>query len=364
MSFKTGECSAEERESFYPVTLYCEKCGKDATTITHFDEVLKTVRYECVCGKQNALSVLNTNKMKLNWKIDWPMRWVIEDVIFEPGGRDHSSETGSYNVSKEITRKIFNREAPHYIAYDFIGIKGHHEKMSSSSGNSIIPSELLNVYLPEVILFMFAKYRPNAAFHIGLDEDVIRNYTEYERLKVNYENKTLKNEDLFDAIKLTKVDSVFKEYPKFNQVAGTLPLLNFDPSILQGILEKIDRSYALDDMIAISNRAEYWIKNFQSEKLIEVNQERNTEFYNTLDERQKEWLVEVCKILRSNIDYSNLMEQLYSICHHENKKIMKENQKQLFIIIYRLIMNQSSGPRIPLLIHVVGLEKFITLLDF
>ena len=22
--------------------------------------------------------------MKLNWKIDWPMRWMIEDVIFEP----------------------------------------------------------------------------------------------------------------------------------------------------------------------------------------------------------------------------------------------------------------------------------------
>ncbi|MGR5907725.1 hypothetical protein ACT7DL_13190 [Bacillus paranthracis] len=38
--------------------------------------------------------------------------------------------------------------------------------------------------MPEVILFMFAKYRPDAAFHIGLDEDVIRNYTEYERLKI------------------------------------------------------------------------------------------------------------------------------------------------------------------------------------
>lgn len=58
------------------------------------------------------------------------------------------------------------------------------------------------------------------------------------------------------------------------------------------------------------------------------------------------------------------MEQLYSICHHDNKKIMKENQKQLFIIIYKLIMNQSSGPRISLLIHVVGIEKFISLLDF
>ena len=64
--------------------------------------------------------------------------------------------------------------------------------MSSSSGNSITLSNLLKVYIPEVILFMFAKYKPGAAFYIGLDEDVIRNYTEYERLKDSYENKTLK----------------------------------------------------------------------------------------------------------------------------------------------------------------------------
>ncbi len=38
--------------------------------------------------------------------------------------------------------------------------------------------------------------------------------------------KTLKNEDLFDAIKISRVDSEIKEYPKFNQAAGTLPLLN------------------------------------------------------------------------------------------------------------------------------------------
>ena len=109
-------------------------------------------------------------------------------------------------------------------------------------------------------------------------------------------------------------------------------------------------------MKSISNRAEYWIRKFQSEKLIEVNQEKNTEFYNTLDKSQKEWLVEVCEILRSNKDYSNIMEQLYSICHHENKNNERKS-KQLFTIIYMLIINQSNGPRIPLLIHVVGIEK-------
>ncbi|XKK19655.1 hypothetical protein HFP67_28845 [Bacillus sp. CB102A.1] len=40
---------------------------------------------------------------------------------------------------------------------------------------------------------------------------MIRNYTEYERLKDSYENKTLKNEDLLDAIKLSSTIG-FKEY--------------------------------------------------------------------------------------------------------------------------------------------------------
>ena len=85
MGFKTGIHREEDRENFYPVTLYCESCGKDTTTITHFDEVLKTVRYDCECGNQNKLSILNTSQMKLNWKIDWPMRWMMEDVYFRTG---------------------------------------------------------------------------------------------------------------------------------------------------------------------------------------------------------------------------------------------------------------------------------------
>ena len=84
---------------------------------------------------------------------------------------------------KKLQGKIFNFEAPQYVPYDFIGIKGIMKKCPVLQGNSITPSDLLKVYVPEVILFMFAKYRPGAAFNIGLDEDVIRNYTEYETIE-------------------------------------------------------------------------------------------------------------------------------------------------------------------------------------
>lgn len=174
MKFKTSQSTNQERDAFYPITIYCKSCGKDDTKIIRFNEIEEKIEYKCLCGFHHQLAIMEANNIKLNWKIDWPMRWMMEDVIFEPGGRDHSSETVSYNVSKEIARKIFHYEAPHYTPYEFIGIKGQNGKMSSSSGNNITPTELLNIYLPEVILFMFAKYKPSNAFNIGTDEDYLK----------------------------------------------------------------------------------------------------------------------------------------------------------------------------------------------
>ncbi|MEY8348128.1 lysine--tRNA ligase [Bacillus cereus] len=364
IEFKTSKSSIEERENFYPITLYCEQCGKDTTRIMHFDETTEAIQYEFICGTCNVLSVMQTSRVKLNWKVDWPMRWMAEDVIFEPGGRDHSAETGSYNVSKEIAKKIFHYKAPHYIAYDFIGIKGDNQKMSSSAGNIITPAELLKVYVSEVILFMFSKYKPNAAFHIGMDEDVIRNYTEYERYMDSYYNNTLHNEELCDALRLSRVNTETARLPKFNQVAGILPLVNFDTKILQEILAEVDTDYTFIDIMEISKRIEHWIRNVYPQRMVEVNQEKYWEFYKTLEDEQKKWILEVCEVIRMNTSQSNFMEQVYAIWHHENKKTMKENQKILFSIIYSLVLNQRNGPPIPLLIDVIGVEKIVSLLDF
>ncbi|MBT2259202.1 lysine--tRNA ligase [Priestia megaterium] len=365
-NFKTNEPSQEEKKSFYPIILYCEKCGKDTTKITEFNELNETLKYICQCGNHKLLSIINAKNIKLNWKIDWPMRWMIEDVVFEPGGRDHSSETGSYNVSKEISKKIFNYEAPDYVAYEFIGIKGDNKKMSSSSGNIITPNELLKIYLPEIILFMFAKYKPNAAFNIGLDNDVIKNYSEYERFRESYFNKFLKDKDVCYSMKLSEVCHERTNLPKFNQVAGVLPLLNFNVKTLQDILEKTEGKYVINDIIRISNRVEYWIKNWHSQSIIRANSTQNLNYYVTLNKEQKEWLEQLCDVIRisNQLSADQLMAKVYAICYHDDKKIMRANQKLLFRIIYELIFNTTSGPRLPILIKVLGINKILSLLNF
>lgn len=363
MSFKTGESSAEERAAFYPVNVYCGRCGKDATTIHSFDDSAETVVYSCKCGHADTICVPEADNLKLHWKIDWPMRWNMEQVVFEPGGRDHSSETGSYNVAAVISERIFGNPPPMYEPYEFISIKGSYSKMSSSSGHNYTPDDLLNIYTPENILFLFAKYQPNAAFHIGLDEDVLRNYAEFERYAAAVHAGTLTG-DLADALELSLLSGSTGTSPSFNQVSSLLPLINFDRELLRDILTKNGEKADEHQLLLTADRAEHWIRNWMPHKLITVNSSPNLAYYHSLDAAELKWLRTLCSLLRNcELDEMQRMTQIYAICHHEDKKTMRTQQKRLFTIIYQLVLSADEGPRLPMLIQAAGTDRMLSLLD-
>ncbi|MBS4172685.1 lysine--tRNA ligase [Bacillus sp. FJAT-49736] len=365
MDFKSGVPSEVERENFYPISLYCLHCNKDNITITSFDEPTGKLEYKCICGYSDRKPLEELRNIKLNWKVDWAMRWMVEDVIFEPGGRDHSAATGSYNVSKVIAKEIFEYEAPEYTPYEFIGLKGITQKMSSSSGNVITPNDLLQVYTPEIILFLFARYRPNTAFEIGFDEDVLRNYAEYERYLASYKNGFLEDEDIKSSLEIAGASQAV-EYPSFSKIAGIFPLIDFNKEVLQQIFMQAGEEYPIEKIISISTRVSHWIKTWNPHRVIQINQEKNILYYSRLTDEQKDRIKQLVFILSSypNLDGESLMKEVYAICHTQDKKRMRECQKQLFKDIYQLVLNESSGPRIPLLISAVGKQKVIGLLSF
>lgn len=363
MTFKTGESSAADRAVFYPVNIYCGQCGKDSTVIYHFDDIAETVAYRCQCGHSDTLSVLQANNLKLHWKIDWPMRWMMEQVVFEPGGRDHSSETGSYNVASVISERIFGNPPPLYEPYEFISIKGSYSKMSGSSGHNYTPDDLLNIYAPENILFLFAKYQPDAAFHIGFDEDVLRNYAEFERYAAGYAAGTLSG-DYAAALKLSLLSEPAEKAPSFSQTASLLPLINFDREQLRSILAAHGEAPEEKRLLQAADRAEHWIRNWMPQKLVTVNTVPNLSYYHSLNAAELKWLRSLCGLLRSSkLDDQQRMTAIYAICHHEDRKVMRAQQKRLFTIIYQLVLNADEGPRLPMLIQAAGTERMLNLLD-
>ncbi|MCL2211659.1 MAG: lysine--tRNA ligase [Treponema sp.] len=180
---------------WWPVSVFCEKCNKDETEIEGWDGDWG-LSYKCKrCGNAEKLDIKNAKGIKLSWRVDWPMRWEFEKVDFEPAGKDHHSQGGSFDTAKHVCKDVYDWNAPVTFRYDFIGTKGLPGKMSSSSGNVITLDDVLNVYTPELTRYLFAGTRPNTEFTISFDLDVIKIYEDYDKTeRIAYKMEEAKNE--------------------------------------------------------------------------------------------------------------------------------------------------------------------------
>jgi len=169
-------------QDWMPVSIYCSECNRDKTKSISWDNEKGSLSYECeLCNHKGQENLNETQRVKLPWRMDWPMRWVYESVDFEPGGKDHSSEGGSFSTGKEIVKEVYGGEAPIYLQYDFVSIKGGAGKMSSSSGEVVTVNDVLNVYEPEMLRWIFASYKTNVDFAVSFDLDVIKTYEDFDR---------------------------------------------------------------------------------------------------------------------------------------------------------------------------------------
>jgi lysyl-tRNA synthetase class 1 len=180
---------------WWPVSVFCEKCNKDKTEIDHWDGDWG-LSYHCEsCGCQEKLDIRSAKGIKLLWRIDWPMRWEYEKVDFEPAGKEHHSHGGSFDTARHICTEVYGYDAPVSFRYDFIGTKGLPGKMSSSSGNVITIEDMLKVYTPELVRYLFAGTRPDTEFTISFDLDVIKIYEDYDKTeRIAWKLEPAKNE--------------------------------------------------------------------------------------------------------------------------------------------------------------------------
>jgi lysyl-tRNA synthetase class 1 len=183
---------------WWPVSVFCDSCNKDDTVIDGWDGEWE-VTWRCnSCGSKAATDLRSAKGIKLGWRIDWPMRWEAEQVDFEPAGKDHHSQGGSFDTAKHVCKDVYNWDAPVSFRYDFIGIKGSAGKMSSSSGKVVTIEDLLRVYTPEVARYLFAGTRPNTEFTISFDLDVIKIYEDYDKTeRIAWKAESAKDETVF-----------------------------------------------------------------------------------------------------------------------------------------------------------------------
>ncbi len=367
-SFRTQDAVEGERDAYYPVSVYCPSCGKDNVKILSVNDDCTVAQIECTCGHKGEFDFTKNFNCKLAWKTDWPMRWMYEQVDFEPGGKDHASQTGSYQTSRIISKKIFGYEPPLFQGYEFIGIKGSVGKMSGSSGLNLTPATLLKLYQPELILWLYAKTDPMKAFNFCFDDEILRQYFEFDK-----QLNELRNGTADDRIKDIMYHSLLEgreiQTVPTQLIVSLGSVVNFNVPMLETVFEKIGTPYKFENFKERLSLAKYWLEQCAPENVNRLRKTRNFEVYNALSDEEKKEIALLYDYLKAGgYTLDELNTKLYAIPKEVfgemDDKACKTVQGAFFKNVYKLLIDKEKGPRLYLFLFAVDPEGYLPLLDF
>jgi lysyl-tRNA synthetase, class I len=354
-------------DSWWPVSVYCEKCNTD-NQIKDKKWNGQALHYSCeACGHSGKEDADSSTRLKLPWRIDWPMRWAHEKVDFEPGGKDHSSKGGSYDTAKDIV-KLYDWQAPAYLQYDFVSIKGGGGKMSSSSGELVTINDVLKVYEPEIVRWIFASYKSNVDFAVSFDLDVIKSYEDFDRqerlaygVDEGNEKKVKMAKRVFELCQLTERPEVMPFQPSFRHLTNVLQIN--DGNILAAREYYKDQIKNERDERRFSQRANcalFWLKTYAPEDFkFAVNQKAPSV---DMNEKQKSFFSNLAQALETEWpkwnDDKDLHERMYEIMHAQELK-----PNEVFPLCYELLISKEKGPKLAGFIRTLGQERVLNILN-
>ncbi len=365
---------------YFPYKPYCGNCAKDLTTVTSYDDDSTELTYTCTaCAFSETVRLNEFNRGKLVWKVDWPMRWAYEGVIFEPSGVDHSSPGSSFQVGGQIVG-IFGGKQPIGPMYAFVGISGM-AKMSSSRGGVPTPADALKIMEPQILRWLYARRRPNQSFKIAFDQEIQRLYDEWDKLDAKVAEGTVLPADA--AAHSRAVRTAAAELPRtprplpYRTLASVADITAGHQDQALRILSDLDPGNplgSLDEARPRFDKAEAWINtHVPADQRTIVREEPDTDLLKSLDEASQQSLRLLLDGLAEHWSLDGLTHLVYGVpkvqagfsadaTPKELPPEIKTAQRTFFALLYHLLVGRDTGPRLPTLLLAVGQERVRTLL--
>ena len=371
------EPAGESDLARFPYKPYCRDCGRDTTTVTSYDDESTDLAYTCqVCAFEGVTNLATQHEGKLVWKVDWPMRWSVEGVDFEPGGVDHATPGSSYTVGKELVKEIYGGRAPSFVGYSFVGVAGM-AKMSSSRGGVPTAADALKVLEAPIVRWLYVRRQPKQAFNIDFGPEVVRLYDEWDSL-----GRKAADPDRRDAQVLAF------ERASSTAAAGSLPtpsvvvpfrVLSSVADVTAGSAEQISRIVehvghehaSVDDLEPRLGRAMTWTTEFvPAEDRTTVRATPDTARLAALTEDEQLWLAQLLDRMPDELDLEPITALVYGVpklargmgLDDAPTEQVKADQKAFFKLLYNLLVDADRGPRLPTLFVALGAEKVRSLL--
>ncbi|MEV5126885.1 lysine--tRNA ligase [Streptomyces decoyicus] len=363
---------------YFPYKPYCGQCEKDLTTVTSYDDETTELAYTCTeCGFGETVRLSEFNRGKLVWKVDWPMRWAYEGVIFEPSGVDHSSPGSSFVVGGQIVRQIFDGAQPIGPMYAFVGISGM-AKMSSSRGGVPTPGDALKIMEAPLLRWLYARRKPNQSFKIAFDQEIQRLYDEWDKLESKVADGSALPADAAAYSRAARTAA--GELPRtprplpYRTLASVADITAGHDEQTLRILSELDPDdpvTSLDVTRPRLDKAEYWINTqVPAEQRTIVRDQPDEELLGTLDEQSRGSLRLLLEGLDEHWSLDGLTTLVYGVpkvqagLEPDAKPTpeLKVAQRAFFALLYQLLVGRDTGPRLPTLLLAVGADRVRKLL--
>jgi len=285
--------------------------------------------------------------------------------VFEPAGKDHHSHGGSFDTAKLVSEEVYGWTPPVTFRYDFIGIKGTPGKMSSSKGKVVDLVDVLRVYQPELVRYLFAGTRPNTEFVISFDLDVIKIYEDYDKTeRITWGIEKAKNDEVFEKEKriyeFSQVDGMPSSASYQISFRHLCNLLQTNSGDIDAVIASLPDVKA-DQLERLNQRARcawYWITECAPEEF---------KFALRLDGSKADLAgpaLEAVKKIRDEVlpkmdtvDEKALSEMIYAVA--ESCGI---ESKALFLATYQALVAKDQGPRLATFLKIIGHDRLAKIL--
>jgi len=286
---------------------------------------------------------------KLQWKVDWAMRWVALGVDYEMSGKDLID---SVKLSSQICR-ILDARPPEGFTYElFLDEKG--EKISKSRGNGLTIDEWLT-YAPPESLSLFMYQKPRAAKRLFFDV-IPRQVDDYIALLESYPTQSpaeqLENPawHIHDGkppmVESTLTFGLLLTLASACHAADSSIMWGFIGTYAPGTSPKTHPH--LDELVGY---AVAYYRDFV----------KPTKRYRAPSELERAAFADLLKVLDAtarDADGDAIQNEVYEV----GKRHGFANLRDWFKALYEVLLGQSQGPRMGPFIALYGVEEMAALI--
>ena len=341
----------ERRRTYAPFLPICPRTGNVLQVpIIERDVDAGTVVYEDPETGAKVEVPVTGGACKLQWKVDWAMRWHALGVDYEMSGKDLID---SVKASSRICR-VLGSPPPDSLSYElFLDDQG--QKISKSKGNGIAVEDWLKYGPPESLsLFMFQQ--PKRAKRLYFDV-IPKNTDDY----VSFRSK-LAGEEADKRI----------ENPAWHMHGGDVPddavplsfglLLNLasvchaeDTSVIWGYIRRYAPDASPEANPFLDRLAGYAVNYYQDFV-------RPAKTYRTPDAKERAALEDLSSEL-SGLIAGISAEDIQTAVYEVGKRHNFENLRDWFKALYQVLLGQDQGPRFGSFVALYGIEESVALID-